>query len=105
MSRYLAVIRIGAGGSSHQWSDDPQTAARQCAKRARADWSRLYDIPKGHRFTVTVYDTETVPNDASVAWGADSLIHWHEGDEAKSLAPFAVYSADERGTYNPDASQ
>jgi len=55
-SSFLAVIRMSVGGGSFHRADDADKAATAAIKQFRRDWGRMFDIPKGHEFSVAIYD-------------------------------------------------
>ena len=58
----LALIWINATGTTHRRGAIPaERLARDCAKQARRDWQRLFSIPKGHEWTVSIYDVTDHP--------------------------------------------
>lgn len=62
---FLAIVTMQAGGGSYYRAADPFLAALKAAQQARKDWQKVFAIPKGHTWTVPVYD---VTNHANVRW-------------------------------------
>lgn len=61
---YLALIGVNGMGTTHrrERTNDTATLAKATAKQARKDWHKLFNIPKGHVWTVSIYDVTDHPN-------------------------------------------
>lgn len=69
---YLALILVNGMGSTHirRRTEDTAALATDTAKLARKDWWRIFDIPKGHVWTVSIFDVTDHPNVYFDAQGA-----------------------------------
>lgn len=66
---YLAIVLIGAGSS---WFRAPAESAalRGVARRVRADWGRLFSLPKGQELQALLVD---VGGHDNVAWDGNGI--------------------------------
>lgn len=64
---YCGIVFIG-GGSSWAYGSTPDEAAKKAAKICKADWGRHFDIKRGQKMPVNVYDMKKHDG-----WVADTM--------------------------------
>ena len=73
MTDYVAIVLIYGGSSWHR-APTEERALAGVARRVRADWGKLFKIPKDWAVTATLVDATGCEN---VSWDADGIWSWN----------------------------